>query len=165
MNTTPVVFHPATGEVIENLDQVPPERLADAYAAILDRQAQLKAGAAAVDAELRRRLTMRDRTTTTFGEWEVTLEQRRRADWDADQLEQTLQALVDRGTLTAGELTEVITRPAVVSRSEAGKLAARLVGQPRIDVESCRRWIDDGRPRLRVTRSVALTQPEQEVPW
>ena len=71
MSTELVVVNPATGELLEHLDQQPPETLADALAAIRSRQDDAARMAAALEGELRRRLAMRGRKMAVYGTWEI----------------------------------------------------------------------------------------------
>ena len=105
------VIHPHTGEILDGLDQQPPEVLAECLHAVTARQQALKASADLLDAELRRRLQIRGRNVADFGEWTVQLEQGREAVWDGEQAERVLRELIDEGVLRAGELTDVIEHP------------------------------------------------------
>ena len=155
------VIHPITGEVLDRLDQQPPELLAETLHAIHDRQAQYKTASAALEAELHRRLTLRGRTQSTFGHWEVSFEQGNESVWDGDELETALRALIDDGVLDARECVGVITHDPTVHRTEANKLIGRLSGGARHSVERCRTWRPKGRGRIVVARSVALPSPDQ----
>ncbi len=162
------VVHPDTGELLERLDTQPPETLADTLAAVRARQAELKSMNAALEQELRRRMELRGRSLTVFGDYEVCVEGSNESVWDAEELETTLRALVDDGVLVAGELTGIIRREPQVSRAEANKLLGRLSGQAKAAVERCRTWQRKGHGRVRVTRSVQLPDPQsdpQELPW
>ena len=158
-----VAVNPSTGEVLENLEQQPPADLCDALDAINTREAQLKAWRAPIETELRRRLNLRQTKLAVFGDWEVEATVRRESVWDADQLEATMRQLVDDGTVTAGDLTGVITREPVVSRSKARDLAKRLDGVARELVNACCTWRE--KPgRVTVTRSVVLEAGEGQGP-
>jgi hypothetical protein len=153
--------HPHTGEVLDRLDQRSPEVLAEALHAITARQETLKASAAALDAELRRRLQIRGRNVATFGEWEVALEQGREAVWEGEQAEEILRELVDEGVLRAGELTDVISHETVIHRSAMNRVLARLTDQYRHKLETARYWQSRGRGRLRVTATAQITEGEE----
>ena len=150
------VVHPLTGEVLEHLDQQPPETLAETLAAIHDRQAQYKTASTLLEEELRRRLLLRGRNQVIFGAWEVAFEQGNESVWDGDELEAALRNLIDAGTLDARECVGVITHDPVVHRTEANRLIGRLTGAARHSVERCRTWRAKGRGRIVVARSVAL---------
>ena len=150
------VIHPLTGEVLDHLDQQPPETLAETLAAIRDRQAQYKTAGETLAAELHRRLILRGRNQTIFGGWEVAFEQGNESVWDGDELEAALRNLIDGGVLDARECVGVITHDPVVHRTEANRLIGRLTGAARHSVERCRTWRAKGRGRIVVARSVAL---------
>lgn len=154
------VIHPLTGELLEHLDQQPPETLAEALAVIHARQTQYKAAATALDDELQRRLMIRGRREAVFGDWEVALEQGNESVWDGDELEAALRALIDQGVLDARECVGVITHDPVVHRTEANRLIGRLSGGARHSIERCRSWRPKGRGRIAVARSVELPTPE-----
>ena len=149
------------GQLLERLDQQPPEVLADALDAIHARQANLKAAAGALEAELRRRLKLRQAKLAVFGEWEVAASSGRSSVWDADELEPTLQRLIDEGTLRAGDVADVITRTPVVAASKANAVLGRLAGDAKTAVEACRTW-QDKPGKLTVARSVQLPAPADE---
>lgn len=150
------VVHPLTGEVLEHLDQQPPEVLAEALAAIHARQSQYKTTAEALSDELTRRLRIRGRNAGTFGPWEVAFEQGNESVWDGDELEAALRNLIDDGVLDARECVGVITHDPVVHRTEANRLIGRLSGGARASIERCRSWRVKGRGRIVVARSVEL---------
>ena len=159
----PLVVSPLTGEVLDHLDQQPPELLAETLNAIHDHQARYKTAATALEEELRRRLQLRGRNQTIFGAWEVTFEQGNESVWDGDELETALRALVDDGALDARECVGVITHDPVVHRTEANRLIGRLSGGARHSVERCRSWRPKGRGRIVVARSVQLP-PAEDTP-
>jgi hypothetical protein len=113
-----------------------------------------------LEAELRRRLKLRQTKLAVFGDWEVESETSRRSEWDADALEQAMQALVDDGVVRAGDIADVIRREPVVSLSKARDLAARLDGDAKASVEACRTWKEKPGP-LRVVRSVQLPTADE----
>jgi hypothetical protein len=163
------IVHPGTGELLEQLHAQPPETLADALAAVRARQAELKNMTAALETELRRRMALRGRKLTVFGDWEVEIKPpSNESVWDADELEATLQTLVDDGVARAGELTGIINRDPTVSRTAANELLRRLSGSARTAVDRCRTFRPKGSGSVRVARSVALpasdhAEIEQEV--
>lgn len=155
------IVHPATGELLEPLDQQPAERLAAWTAQTDDLADRLKLFREDLDRELRRRLQLQERNAATFGDWEVAIEKPpREAVWDGDTLEGELRRLVDDGVVRAGELTGVITHETVVHKSEANKVIARLSGAARTAVEQCRTWRDKGKPKVKVVRSLPLIAEE-----
>jgi hypothetical protein len=151
------VVDPATGELLEALHTQPPERLADVAFELRARQGELRKMQQAVEAELRRRMVIRDRRLVVFGDYEVKLT--RESVWDAEELEGVLGELVDRGAVHASELTRVIRRETTVSRTEANRLLTRLSGSARDAIERCMSWRTSG--RLQIARSVALFPPEE----
>jgi hypothetical protein len=144
------------------LSQQPVARLAQALDTIRCRQTDLKAAAAEIEAELRRRLRQHDRTTVVLDGWEIAVESGNESVWDSDELEGVLRDLVDNGVVTAGELTGIIRRDPVVSRTDANRLAARLSGAARAAVEACRTWRQKSPGRVRVTRSVPQVTADQD---
>lgn len=157
------VVHPLTGEVLEHLDQQPPEILAEALAVIHGRQTQYKTASEALAAELMRRLQIRGRNLCTFGAWEVAFEQGNESMWDGDELEAALRVLIDDGVLDARECVGVITHDPVVHRTEANKLIGRLSGGARASIERCRSWRPKGRGRIVVARSVELPTTDSQI--
>jgi hypothetical protein len=157
-----VVVHPNTAEVLDHLDQQPPEVLAECLHAVTARQATLKASADALDAELRRRLQIRGRNVATFGDWTVALEQGREAVWEGEQAEEILRELVDEGVLRAGELTDVISHETVIHRSAMNRVLARLTDTYRGKLEAARYWQSRGRGRLRVTATAQLIEEGED---
>jgi hypothetical protein len=155
-----LVVHPGTGEVLERLDDQPAEVLAEALVAVRARQEEAKRWSDALEAELRRRLQLRQTKLAVFGEWEVEAAAGRESVWDAEQLEGAMRELVDEGVVKAGDVADVITREPVVSRSKAKALQARLTGDARERVAAACTWRD--KPgKLTVARSVELPAPEQ----
>jgi hypothetical protein len=148
--------NPATGEILEHLDQQPPESLADTLAEIQARQAEMKRWSGAIEQELRRRLRVLELRFKQFGDYEVRLEGGRESEWDAEGLEAVLKYLVDEGHVNVGDVADVITHPApVVARAKAKSLRDRLDGGARRAVEACCTWKDKP-DKLTVTRSVDL---------
>ena len=151
-----LVVHPHTGEVLDDLSTVPPERLADALVALRDRQAEVRRMESAIARELESRLATRQRKLWLVGEYELRLEQGNESVWDADELEVVLRRLVDEGVVSASECVGLISRDPVVSRSEAKRLLTRLDGPAAKAVKDCMTWQPKGRPRLTVTPSLPL---------
>jgi hypothetical protein len=150
-----VVAHPISGELIEQLDQQPAAVLADALFLLRERRLVMRQMEGALEAELRRRVAMRDRAVFVFGDYEVSNKSTSRREWDADELEGVLRELLDAGTLHAAELTEVIHHETRVSGKEAQRLLGRLTGDALKAVERCFRW-RQGPARVEVERSVQL---------
>jgi hypothetical protein len=162
-DTTPVA-NLATGEVLD-LGSAPPETLALALDTLRARQQLYKQWGSALEDELRRRLALRDRRSTVFGEWEVEAERARsEAVWDGDEVEAQLRALIDDGVISARECTGVVTHETVVHRAEINRLLGRLSDTARQSIEQFRSWQSSGRGKLRVTKSVPLiaTPPEEQ---
>ena len=155
------VVHPGTGEVLDALDAQPPAVLADALFELRQRHSELRQMEHALEDELRRRMATRGRSLLVFGEFEVGVRAGRKSEWDADDLEATLRELLEQGVVQAGELTEVIRHPTIVSLSQAQRLVERLSGDARIAVERCRRWVPSGNPKVEVARSVQLPSPKE----
>lgn len=147
--------NPATGEVLEHLDQQAPEALAEALDAINNREAELKRWRAPIEAELRNRLKHRGRRLVVFGDWEVSNRPARKREWDADDLERVMGELVNSGIVRPAELTGIVSRVAQVSGSRALELRNRLTDDARAAVDQCWDW-KEGRPKLTVARSVDL---------
>jgi hypothetical protein len=161
MGTDLVAVNPATGEVLEHLEQQPPDVLAEALDAVHRRQDELKRWSDALEAELRRRLKLRGSRLVVFGDWEVEAPRSRRSDWDAGGLEPILQQLAEEGVIRAGEWADVITHAPVVSASRANALLARLDGSAAEAVEACRTWRETA-GKVTVTRSIELVSGTPE---
>lgn len=158
-----VAVNPDTGEVLEHLEQQPPEVLAEYLDAVNRHQARLKDWNSALQGELRRRLKLRRTRLIVFGDWEVELTRSRSRDWDADGLEPVLKQLVDEGVVRAGDVTDVITRTPAVSPARARDLLARLDGEAQTAVEACFTWHEKA-GGLTVTRSQQLLPAAKEAP-
>jgi hypothetical protein len=157
------VVHPGTGELLEDLGTVGPERLADLLLAVRDKQAALKEIERVVSDEIRGRMQLRGRRVWVVGNYGLELDTGRESVWDADELEAVLRRLVDDGAVNAGEVTEVIRHQTVVSRTEAKRLASRLHGAAQAAVQQCCTWRDKtGTPRVRVQRQAQLVQESPE---
>lgn len=154
----PIVANPATGEQLDRLDQQPAETLAEALAAIQERQTQLKEWGALIDDELRRRLQAKGRKLDVYGDWEVELETPFEYEWDSQNAKTVLQRFIDDGVLRASECVGVIKEQPEVIRSEMNKLLSRLAWPERRELEEFRHKRPKGRGRLRVTRSVSLAE-------
>jgi hypothetical protein len=150
-----LVVNLATGEVLEHLDHVPPETLAEALEALRDRQTQFKQWQSDLESELRRRLRLLDRKLSVFGEYEVAMTTPQKSEWDVEILEAGIASLVDQGVLKSGEVTEVVDRTPTVRAGEATKLINRLSGEPKRALEAARTWKEQP-GKLTVVRSVQL---------
>lgn len=150
-----------TGEVLERLDEQPPEVLAEALDAIHNRQDELKLWGDALEAELRRRLKLRRSRVVVFGDWEVEATRARQSDWDLGGLEPVLEQLVEEGVVRAADVADVITREPVISRKAARQLMGRLTGDARAAVEACCAWRETA-GKLTVTRSIELASGTPE---
>lgn len=150
-----LVVNLATGEVLEHLDRVPPETLAEAVEALRERQTQFKQWQSDLEGELRRRLRALDRKLAVFGDYEVQMTTPKKSEWDLELLEAGINSLVQQGVLKNGEVTEVIDRTPTVRAGEATKLINRLSGEPKRTLELARTWKDE-RGKLTVVRSVEL---------
>jgi hypothetical protein len=158
----PAVIHPETGELLENLRELPSETLAETLDAIHRRQRTEKEMCGALEGELRQRLALKKRKLMPAGDWEVAVESSNEAVWDVDDLEEVLEDLVEDGTLQPRELAGVVTHEAVVHRTEINKVVARLTGDAKSALEACRTWRKKGPGRIRVTRSVVSITEESE---
>jgi hypothetical protein len=138
-----LAVNPATGEVLEHLEQQPPATLAEALAAVRDQQAQLTEWSRALEGELRRRLKVQERTVAQFGGYQVTSKPTNRSVWDVELFEAELTRLVESGVLRAAEVTEVIKREISVRAGEANKLIARLDGEPKQALIAARSWREE----------------------
>lgn len=149
------VVHPGTGEVLERLDEQPPETLAEALHVIHARQDELKRWGEAIDVELRRRLKLRQTRLAVFGEWEVEASIRRESVWDPDELEPALQQLVADGTILAGDVADLIETKREVKRSRAKALLGRLTDDAYDAVAVACTWREKPGP-LTIAKSVQL---------
>jgi hypothetical protein len=157
-----LIVHPATGEILGDLQTAPLEILADTYLHLQDRERQAKQWRQLLAVELEARLAIRQRTVMAVGDYEIRHEAANESVWDADELEVVLQRLADDGAITAAEAAGVIRRPEpIVDRAQAKRLQARLTGPARAAVEACCTWQRKPRAALTVTRSLPLI-PESE---
>jgi hypothetical protein len=148
--------NPRTGEVLEHLDQQPPEKLAEAYAEIVARQAELARWGDALNGELRRRLKLVKRSLHVWGDWEVEAKQVRESEWDVEELRGVIDDLVSEGVIQKRETTDLFVTPQpYVARARARELAARLSGDAKAAVQACCTWKDKS-TKLTVVRSVQL---------
>lgn len=155
-----LAVHPGTGELLEQLDQQPPETLAEALAAVNATRADLDKWQRALEGELRRRLKALDRTFTVFGDWEVRAPVGRSRSWDAAELEGVLTGLAQEGVIKAAEAAGVIVREPKVAGKAALALRSRLTGDARAAVDDTWTWIE--RPdKLEVVRSVELPTADE----
>lgn len=153
--STDLVVNLVTGEVLEQLQHVPAETLAEALEELRERQAQFGQWQRDLEGELRRRLRVLDRKLAVFGEFEVAMTTPKKSEWDLDILEAGIESLVDQGVLKKGEVTEVVDRTPTVRAGEATKLINRLSGDPKRTLEAARTWKDQP-GKLTVVRSVQL---------
>lgn len=161
MSNNAVAVNPSTGELLEHLDQQPPEALAAALDAVHVLQGRLKESGDALEAELRRRLKMRQARLVVFGDWEVEASVSRESVWDAVELEGAMTRLVEDGTIRAADIADVITREPVVARTKAKQLASRLTGDARAAIDAACTWKE--KPgKLTVARSVNLLDAAPE---
>lgn len=152
--------NPATGEVLDRLDEQPAEKLAEALDAINVRAIEFKRWQGAIETELRRRLRLVNRNQYVWGGWEVVKTRQRESVWDVDELRSVIDSLVEEGTVKAAEVADVIVvPPAQVKREHAKRLASSLNGAARKAVEACCEW-KDKRGSLSVHKSVELVQAE-----
>jgi hypothetical protein len=139
---------PETGQSVELVT------LADALALIKQRKTELEHARRLLDDELRRRVTEHGgapgRVWIT-GEYELKLVHGR--EWDADELEGVLRALVDDGVLTPREVLGVIRHEPKVNGTNAARLLDRLDGDAHAAVRACHTWRVKG---LQVERSQPL---------
>jgi hypothetical protein len=161
MTTDLVAVDLTTGEVLEQLDQQPPELLAKALAAVDERLAEAQRWREALAGELRRRLKLRQTKFATFGDFEVEAATKRSRKWDADGLEAVLRQLEADGVIRAGDWTGLITREPTVSGKTALELRGRLDGDALAAVDETWTWTEKAGP-LTVTRSVQLIPEEVE---
>jgi hypothetical protein len=149
-------LNPATGEVLEHLDQQPPEALTEALAEIHARQAELKRWGDRIELELRHRLKiLGNRKFAIFGDWEVEAKVDQTRVWDADELEGVLTQLREDGVIEAAEAAGVIERKATVAGRAALSLRGRLGPDAQALIDTTWKWTEKRRP-LRVERSVNL---------
>jgi hypothetical protein len=133
-----VVVHPASGEVLENLDTLPAEVLADAYTAIRQEQQRLEDMRRAVKAELQTRLATRGVARMVAGDYEIGETTGWRSVWDGEELERVVGDLLEAGAITLRDVGGLIRHEAKVNGNVANALSRRLVGQNKALVEDCR---------------------------
>ena len=154
--------NPSTGEILERLDQQPPEKLAEALDVINVRMIEYKRWQAALETELRRRLRLVDRNQYVWGGWEVVKTRSRESSWDADELNAVIESLIEEGVIKAQEAVDVVVQPPrIVKRENAKRLAARLTGANRKAVESCCEWKEKA-GKLSVHQTVELGPGDEE---
>lgn len=149
-----LVVHPATGELMDDLSRYDPDTLADALTLIKERKGELDRARRALDDELRRRIIERGGSPGRVwitGEYELKLANGR--EWDADELEGVLRALVDDGVLDVHDVLGVIRHEAKVNGTAAARLLDRLDGEALAAVRACHTWRVKG---LSVERSLPL---------
>jgi hypothetical protein len=81
------VINPATGELMDRLDQAPTETLAEVYGAVRAQQVRLEDMRRALKGELQNRLEVRGVARMTVGAYEVGESHGWRSKWDGQQLE------------------------------------------------------------------------------
>jgi hypothetical protein len=150
-----VAVNPDTGEVLEHLEQQPPEALAEAFEAVRRYESEVKRWHNALEAELRRRMKIVGRELAVFGDWEVEAKFDNRREWDPDELEAVLEDLQEQGRIRAQEGAGVIQRTATVSGTAALALRSRLERDAQAMIDTTYTWTRKRRP-LRVVRSVSL---------
>jgi len=163
MTTSVAPVHLGTGEILERLDEQPPETLAEALHLAQQREAEAKRWVDALAAELRNRLKLRQTKRAVFGDWEIEAPVTRSRAWDADDLEGVLRRLVDDGVVRAGDVADVITREPVVAGKAALALRSRLTGDALSLVDQTWAWKERPGP-VTVTRSIALPEPAASPP-
>ena len=157
-NGLELIVHPTTGEILE-LEALEPDRLADALLALRDVETRARDWRKRVEAELRQRMPP-ERALWCVGDYEVRVGYRNESEWDADELERVVRALIDAGVVDPREVTELIRHETIVSRSEANRLLDRLSGRAHAAVQACRSWRKKA-GGLEVTRSLPLL-PDQD---
>jgi hypothetical protein len=96
------------------------------------------------------------------GDFEVGITDRWRKEWDAEELYDTLQRLVDAGALDVQAARGVVTRIFKVDGHAANRVLAVLEGTPQhADVTACFEWVEQGAGRVEVTRAVRLPAPDE----
>ena len=145
-----LVPDPQTGELID-LRTAPPELLAEAAWILSERERAFRGVRQAVEAELRERLKQSGRRRDQFGRYQLALEPVNRREWDPEELEQCVRALIDEGVVRAGEVTGLLRHETVVSGKTAQTLLGRLSGEPATRLSRCFRWVRHGQPRLTIT--------------
>jgi hypothetical protein len=153
-----VIVDPRDGTLLEDLTDEPTDQLAIVAVELKAREQHLQAMRAAVEGELTNRVQAAGRRSVHTTGHELKVEQSEGRVWDPEDLEDCLRELVDAGTLTAGELTGLITHETKVNGKQAQKLLGSLDGQPRGLLERCYRWEKKGRPRLVITPLTPLIE-------
>lgn len=152
---TTVAVNVATGELLEHLEEQPPEVLAESYAYGLELQATLKRSMAALEGELRQRMKTLDRELVVFGDFEVEAKSDNRREWDPDELESVLEDLRDRGVIRAAEGAGIIETTKSVKGTAALALRSRLGHDAQSQIDTTYTWTRKRRA-LRIVRSVSL---------
>ena len=161
MSTTALaVVDPRDGTVLDDLQDQSTGLLAHVALELKRREQHLHAMRVLVEAELTTRVHDAGRKVVLVDDLELKIEGGRGRVWDGDELELALRDLVDRGTLRAGELTGLITHETKVNGKGMQRLLGLLHGPARAQVETCFTWESKGQPRLVITPSVQLVEPE-----
>jgi hypothetical protein len=157
-STDLVIVDPRDGTLLEDLTDEPTDQLAIVAIELKAREQHLKAMRAAVEGELTDRVQAAGRRSVQASGYQLQVDSGRTRVWDPEDLEDCLRELVDQGTLTAGELTGLITHSVQVDGKRAQKLLGSLDGQARGLLERCYRWETKGRPRLIITAGPTLIE-------
>jgi hypothetical protein len=155
------VINPATGELMDRLDQAPTETLAEVYGAVRAQQVRLEDMRRALKGELQNRLEVRGVARMTVGAYEVGESHGWRSKWDGQQLEAVVRDLLDAGVITTRDVADLIRHEAVVNGHAANSLSRRLVGAHKAAVEDCRTR-EPERRAFDVVRSLPLTNAIEE---
>jgi hypothetical protein len=152
--TTLVAVDPRDGRVLGDMTVEPSTVLADLVLELKRRESELRSWRDVVEAELRGRLAAEHRRLAVVGDYELRVDSGR-GEWDGDELEGVLRALIDDGTLAVRDVTGIVTRQTKVDGHAARRLLNSLTGPPKAAVGDCYRQ-GVGKPRLTVTRAVEL---------
>lgn len=132
------VVNPATGELVDQLDKVPAETLAELYVAVRDHQQRLENTRRALKAELQNRLEIKGVARMLVGDYEVGESHGSRSTWDGEQLEAVARDLLDAGVITSRDVAGLVRHETAVNGHVANSLSRRLVGAHKAAVEDCR---------------------------
>jgi hypothetical protein len=156
------VYDPRDGTVLETLTDEPTGLLAHVALELKHREQRFKDMRVLVEAELVTRVQDANRKVVLIDGLELKIESGRGRVWDGNDLEHACRQLVDDGTVSAGELTGLITHETKVDGKAAQRLLGLLHGPALSLVEGCFRWEQRGRPRLTITPSLALIPEEND---
>jgi hypothetical protein len=160
LSSTVLVVDPRTGEVLDDLPDVPTDQMAATALELADRAQQLGQMRDVVEGELRARLEAQGRRLAVVGDYELAVRAGRSRVWDPDDLEATLGDLVDQGVLQAGEIAGLVSREPKVDGRQAQQLLGRLTGAAKDALAACFRW-QDGKPKLTITPIAQLDPPSE----